>query len=219
MPKPGAVATAVLISGSGTNLQALIDAAQADDFPAAITLVISNRPDAGGIARAAKAGIECVVIDHKAYADRASFDGAINQVLRARNIEIVCLAGFMRLLTPDFVNRWAGRMLNIHPSLLPAFPGLHVQARAIEAGVRFSGCTVHLVTPDMDQGPILVQAVVPIHEDDTPESLAARIQVQEHRAYPLGLRLVADGRVKLDGNRARITDAQADQSALLNPKG
>jgi len=209
---------AVLISGSGTNLQALLDAASDPAYPATIALVISNRADAYGLVRAANANVPVLTIDHRAYADRPSFDAALDAALRAGGIELVCLAGFMRLLTPEFVDGWASRMLNIHPSLLPSFKGLHVQARAIAAGVRFSGCTVHFVTPEMDEGPIIAQAVVPIHEDDTAETLAARIQIQEHRAYPLALKLVAEGRVKIADGRTRIADALAPVDALLNPE-
>ena len=210
---------AVLISGSGTNLQALLDAASAPDYPAQIKLVISNRPGAYGLVRAQNAGVETLVIDHRHFASRADFDAAMDQNLKARDIEIICLAGFMRLLTPEFVLAWSGRMLNIHPSLLPAFKGLHVQQRAIDAGVRFSGCTVHFVTPEMDEGPIVVQAVVPILGDDSADRLAARIQVQEHRAYPLALRLLAEGRVRIDGPRTHIADAQAPGDGMLNPWG
>jgi len=215
------ISTAVLISGSGTNLQALIDAATAPDYPARIDVVISNRPGVKGLARAQAAGIEHLVIDHKGFADRADFDAAIDQALRDRGIRIVCLAGFMRLLTADFVRSWDGCMVNIHPSLLPAFPGLDVQRRAIEAGAKVSGCTVHLVVPEMDAGPILVQAAVPIRDDDTPETLAARIQVQEHRAYPLALKLLAEGRVRVEGGRARLTSADDGNgtTAILSPQG
>ncbi len=210
---------AVLISGSGTNLQALLDAAGSNDYPAHVTLVISNRPDAYGLVRAQQAGVETVVIDHKSFKSRADFDAALDRCLRARDIDIICLAGFMRLLTPDFVRAWDGRMLNIHPSLLPAFKGLYVQQRAIDAGARFSGCTVHLVTPEMDEGPIVVQAVVPVLDGDTADTLAARIQVQEHRAYPLALRLVAEGRVRIDGPRTHIADALASGDGMMNPMG
>lgn len=214
----GRVRTAILISGSGTNLQALIDAARDSRFPAEICLVISNRADAYGLERAQIAGISAETIDHRHYASREEFDAEIDRRLRAAGIEIVCLAGFMRLLSPWFVARWRDRLLNIHPSLLPAFPGLHVQRRAIDAGARFSGCTVHFVRAETDAGPILVQAVVPIHQDDTPDTLSQRILVQEHRIYPYALKLVAEGSVTVEGERARIRRARAPADALANPE-
>lgn len=205
----------VLVSGRGSNLQALIDACAQPGFPAEIVLVISNIPGVYALERAEKAGIATQVIPHKGFPSREEFDAAMDASLRAAGVEIVCLAGFMRLLTKGFVEGWAGRMINIHPSLLPSFKGLHTHERAIEAGIKLHGCTVHLVTPDLDDGPILVQAAVPVLPDDTPDSLAARVLEQEHKAYPLGLRLVAEGRVTIDGNRARV-DA-AGQGALINP--
>jgi phosphoribosylglycinamide formyltransferase-1 len=208
---------AVLISGSGTNLQALLDAAADPAYPAQIALVISNRPAAFGLTRAETAGVKALTLDHKSFASRADFDAALDHALRAHDIELVCLAGFMRLLTPGFVDKWANRLINVHPALLPAFPGLDVQRRAIDAGVRFSGCTVHFVTAEMDAGPILVQAVVPILSDDTAESLSDRIRVQEHRAFPLALKLVALGRVTIENGRALIKDAAACTDCLINP--
>ena len=182
---------AVLISGRGSNLAALIEAAAAPDYPAEIALVLSNRADAGGLAHAA-ANIPSAVIDHRPFgADRAAHEAALDAALRAACVEIVCLAGYMRLLTPFLVGRWAGRMLNIHPSLLPAFPGLHTHARALRAGVKLHGCTVHLVTEATDAGPILAQAAVPVLPGDDAERLAARVLVQEHLLYPLALRLLA----------------------------
>lgn len=192
----------VLISGGGSNLQALIDAAADPAYPAEIVLVISNRADAFGLQRAAKAGIATRVIDHKDFRDRESFDRETDAALRDAGCEIVCLAGFLRILTPAFVEAWQGRMLNIHPSLLPSFKGLHVQRQALEAGVKIAGCTVHLVTPDLDDGPILEQAAVPVHDDDDEASLSARILEQEHRIYPVALAALASGRVRLDGRRA-----------------
>lgn len=184
--------TAVLFSGRGSNLAALIAAAAAPRYPAEIALALSNRGDAGGLALATAAGVRSEVIDHHPFrGDRAAHEAEIDAALRASGIELVCLAGYMRLLTPFLVDRWAGRMLNIHPSLLPAFPGLHTHARALAAGVRLHGCTVHLVTEATDQGPILAQAAVPVLPGDDEERLAARVLAQEHRLYPLALRLVA----------------------------
>jgi len=189
---------AVLISGRGSNMTALIEAAKADDYPAEIVLVVSNRPDASGIARAREAGIATAIVDHTSFGeDRAAFEGALDAELRAHRIDLVCLAGFMRLLTPSFVTRWSGRLLNIHPALLPQFKGLHTHRRAIEAGVKRHGATVHFVVPEMDSGPIVVQEAVPVLEGDTEETLAARVLEVEHRIYPQALRLVAEGRASL----------------------
>ncbi len=183
---------AVLISGRGSNLAALIEAASAADYPAEIALVLSNRPDAAGLATAARHNIEALCLDHRPHGrDRAAHEAAIDAALTARAIDLVCLAGYMRLLTPYLVGRWQGRMLNIHPSLLPAFPGLNTHARALAAGVALHGCTVHLVTEVMDEGPILAQAAVPVLHDDTEATLAARVLAQEHRLYPQALRLAA----------------------------
>ena len=189
-------------------MAALLDAAAAPGFPARIALVLSNRPDAPGLAYAAARGVEALCIDHRPFGrDRAAHETGIDAVLRARGIGLVCLAGYMRLLTPFLVGAWAGRMLNIHPSLLPAFPGLDTHARALAAGVKLHGCTVHLVTAEMDAGPVLAQAAVPVLPGDTEASLAARVLVQEHRLYPLALR------ARIEGN-AVLPDAGA---ALLNP--
>ena len=184
---------AVLISGRGSNMASLIEAAQDPAYPAEIVLVVSNRPDAGGLERARAAGIATAVVDHKGHPDRASFDAALDATLREHGIEIVCLAGFMRILTPGFVESWAGRMLNIHPSLLPAFKGTDTHARALAAGVARHGCTVHFVTPELDSGPIVAQAEVPVLPDDTEDTLAARVLAQEHLLYPRALALVASG--------------------------
>jgi phosphoribosylglycinamide formyltransferase-1 len=208
---------AVLISGRGSNLQALIDAAAAPDYPAEIALVLANRADAAGLARAADAGIPTRVVPHREFADRAAFDRALDAALREAGIDLVCLAGFMRLLTEEFVEAWRDRMLNIHPSLLPAFPGLHTHERALAAGVRFSGCTVHFVRATMDEGPIIVQAAVPVLPGDDPERLAARVLEAEHRAYPLALRLVAAGAARVEGERVEIAGAASPGDALLNP--
>ncbi len=184
--------TAVLISGRGSNMEALIAACAAPDFPAEIVLVLSNNPDAGGLATASTAGITTVAIDHRPFGkDRAAHEAAVDAALRAADVEIVCLAGYMRLLSPYLVGRWAGRMLNIHPSLLPELKGLHTHERAIEAGHTEHGCSVHLVTEDLDSGPIVAQARVAVRPGDTPEALAARVLVEEHKLYPEALRQFA----------------------------
>lgn len=180
---------AVLISGGGSNLQALMDTTQSQDFPGQINLVIANRPNAYGLIRAKQAGIPALCIDHTAYPDRATFEDALHAALRAAQIELICLAGFMRVLTADFVNKWKGRILNIHPSLLPHYRGIHAQQQALNDGAEMSGCTVHIVTPHLDDGPILGQRQVPILPDDDVDSLSARILQEEHRLYPEALRL------------------------------
>jgi phosphoribosylglycinamide formyltransferase 1 len=186
---------AILISGRGSNMTALIEAARADDYPAEIVLVVSNRPDAAGLDRAQASGIPTAVIDHALFAgDRAAFEQALDHKLRDRGIELVCLAGFMRLLTPWFVDRWSGRMLNIHPSLLPQFKGLDTHRRALEAGVERHGATVHFVVPEMDAGPIVAQDSIAVRAGDTEETLAARVLELEHQIYPRALRAVAQGR-------------------------
>ena len=185
---------AALISGRGSNLRALLDAAATPGFPAGIALVLSNVPDAGGLALARARGIPALCIDHRPFGrDRAAHEAAVQAALLDHGIGTVCLAGYMRLLTPFLVAEWAGRMLNVHPSLLPAFPGLHTHARALKAGVKLHGCTVHLVTNEMDAGPILAQAAVPVLPGDTEDTLAARVLAQEHRIYPEALRLHAAG--------------------------
>ena len=186
---------AVLISGRGSNMAALIEAAKAEDYPAEIVLVVSNRPDALGLARAREAGIATALVDHRPFGeDREAFDRALDDQLMAHRIDLVCLAGFMRLLTAGFVARWSGRMINIHPALLPQFKGLHTHRRALEAGVKRHGATVHFVGFEMDSGPIIAQDWVPVVEGDTEETLAARVLELEHRIYPQALRLVAEGR-------------------------
>jgi phosphoribosylglycinamide formyltransferase-1 len=215
----GRLRLGVLISGRGSNLQALIDAAARPDWPAEIALVLSNNADAAGLQRAAAARVATSVVDHRAFADRASFDAAIDSRLAAAGVGLVCLAGFMRLLTPGFVERWRDRMINIHPSLLPAFPGLDTHARVLAAGARFSGCTVHFVRHETDTGPIIAQAVVPVHSEDTPDTLAARVLAQEHRLYPMAVRLVAEGRVKVEGERAIVAGADMPSDVLINPAG
>jgi len=208
---------AVLISGRGSNLEALIHACAEKDFPAEIKLVISNRADAGGLAHAAKAGIASAVVAHRDYASRDTFETALTKVLEAVGIELICLAGFMRLLTAGFVDHWRDRLINIHPSLLPAFPGLDTHARALAEGVRFAGCTVHFVRTEMDHGPIIVQAAVPVLPGDDEHALAARVLSAEHRAYPLALKLIGAGRVKVVGERTEISGMSGGASILLNP--
>ncbi|HEY9213348.1 MAG TPA: phosphoribosylglycinamide formyltransferase [Ancylobacter sp.] len=207
----------ILISGRGSNMASLIAAAAQPGFPAEIVTVISNRPNAEGLARAAEAGIKTVALDHKAYADRPAFDVALDEALRAADVDIVCLAGFMRLLTPEFTRSWQGRMINIHPALLPSFKGLHTHERALIEGVKIHGCTVHFVTAEMDVGPIIMQAAVPVMEDDTPSSLGTRVLAQEHVIYPAALRLVCEGRAKIDGARAVIDEFGRADRALVVP--
>jgi phosphoribosylglycinamide formyltransferase 1 len=186
---------AILISGRGANMAALIAAAKKPDYPAEIAVVLSNRPDAGGLRRARAEGIATAVVDHRDFGkDREAFERAVQALLEADRIDIVCLAGFMRLLTPWLVSRWSGRMINIHPALLPSFTGLHTHERALEAGVKIHGATVHFVVPEVDAGPIIIQAAVPVLDDDTPDTLAARVLAAELRIYPLALALVAGGK-------------------------
>lgn len=189
--------TAVLISGRGSNMASLIAAARADDYPASIALVASNRRDAAGLELARAEGVRTVVVDHRAFADRAAFDAALDRELRVHDIDLVCLAGFMRILTDGFVEAWRGRMLNIHPSLLPAFKGLNTHARALAAGVRTHGCTVHFVVPELDSGPVIARAEVPVLPGDDETTLAARVLEAEHRLYPEALALVARGEARL----------------------
>jgi phosphoribosylglycinamide formyltransferase-1 len=188
---------AILISGRGSNMRALIEAAKAKDYPAEVVLVISNVADAGGLAFAREHGIATEVIEHGKFPSREIFDNAMQVALKAANAEIVALAGFMRLLSPRFVESWRGRMINVHPSLLPAYKGLHTHRRAIAAGETFAGCTVHFVTPELDDGPAILQAKVPVLAGDTEETLASRVLEQEHRIYPEALRLVAEGKAKI----------------------
>lgn len=207
----------VLISGRGSNLQALIDACAAGGLPAEIVLVISNRADAHGLDRARKAGIPTQVIPHQSFESREAFDAALNRALREAGVELVCLAGFLRLLTPGFVEAWRDRLINVHPSLLPAFRGLHTHERALEAGVRFHGCTVHFVRAELDTGPIIVQAAVPVLSGDGPDELAARVLEAEHRCYPHVLKLIAEGRVEVRDERVFVDHAGAPTPATLNP--
>src|SRR6266480_4778294 len=209
---------AVLISGRGSNMTSLIEAAKERSYPAAIALVVSNRPEAPGLARAEAAAIPTAVVDHRSYGnDRAAFERALQAVLDTHGVELVCLGGFMRLLTADFVLHWQGRMLNIHPTLLPSFPGLDPHGQALKAGVKISGATVHFVVPETDAGPIVAQAAVPVRDDDTPEMLAARILEIEHRIYPDALRLVASGLVRLDGDSCKTAGSAGSDVTLISP--
>jgi phosphoribosylglycinamide formyltransferase-1 len=210
---------AILISGRGSNMAALIAAAQAADYPAEIALVVSNVPDAAGLARAREAGIATAVVDHRPFGkDRAAFEGALQNVLDAHGIALICLGGFMRLFTAAFVQRWHGRMLNIHPSLLPSFPGLDPHGQALRAAVKISGATVHFVIPETDAGPIVAQGAVAVHDGDTAESLGSRVLAVEHRIYPLALRLLAAGRVRLVDGRCAIDGAIASDETMIVPK-
>jgi phosphoribosylglycinamide formyltransferase-1 len=193
--------TAVLISGRGSNLKALIEACAQKDYPAEIAVVISNIPDAGGLSYAHAAGIPTAIVPHKDYPGRDAVDAAIDERLEKSGVEFICLAGFMRILSDAFVRKWEGRMINIHPSLLPAFKGTHVHERVLASGVRTSGCTVHYVVPELDSGPTILQAEVPVLASDTPDTLAARVLEQEHKLYPQALRLIAEGRVRLENGR------------------
>lgn len=209
--------TAVLISGRGSNLQALIDAAAAPDYPAEIVLVLSNRSDAKGLERAAAAGIPTSVVSHRDYETRAAFEAALTEILSEAGAELVCLAGFMRVLTEVFVGRWRGRLVNIHPSLLPAFPGLDTHARALAAGVKLHGCSVHLVSTEVDEGPIIGQAAVPVLPGDDEAALAERVLEAEHRLYPLCLGLLAGDRVRVEGGIAAVQGHGDNAGWLLNP--
>ena len=208
---------AVLISGRGSNLQSLIDAAADPDFPAEIALVVSNRPKAQGLARAAKAGIKQSIIDHKDFETREDFDAALNEALRMAEVDFVCLAGFMRILTPKFVNDWRGRLLNIHPSLLPAFRGLHVHERMIDAGVKIAGCSVHFVSSEPDAGPIVGQAALTVQPGETAETLAERILELEHKLYPACVRLIVENKARLSGGVVVYDRSVASAGAVLNP--
>ncbi|GAB3457141.1 phosphoribosylglycinamide formyltransferase [Insolitispirillum peregrinum] len=206
----------VLVSGRGSNLQALLDACKDPAFPAEIVHVLSNKADAYGLVLAKQAGISTTVISHKDFPDRESFDAAMDRALRAAGVGFVCLAGFMRLLSEGFVQGWQDRMINIHPSLLPSYKGLHTHERVLADGGKLHGCSVHFVRPACDEGPLIAQAAVPVLDDDTADSLAARVLEQEHRIYPLALRLIADGKVRVVGNRA-LTDGCTASGALVVP--
>jgi len=211
---------AVLISGRGSNMAALIEAAKDKNYPAEIALVLSNRPDASGLATARSAGIAIEVIDHTAFGkDRAAFDAAMQAMLDKYRIDIVCLAGFMRLLTPEFVAHWPGRMLNIHPALLPAFKGLDTHKRALAAGTKVHGATVHFVVAELDSGPIVAQGAVAVHAGDSEVTLAARVLAVEHSIYPLALKLVAEGRVQVAGGRCLIDGKPVPDASENMPVG
>lgn len=212
-----AMRVGVLISGRGSNLKSLLDACTAPGFPAEIVTVLSNRPGAGGLDHAKVAGVPAAVVDHKAYAAREAFEAALTGALESAGVELVCLAGFMRVVTPGFVRHWQGRMINIHPSLLPLFPGLDTHARALAAGVKLHGCSVHYVSEEVDGGPLIGQAAVPVLPGDDPARLAARVLQAEHRLYPACLRLLAEGKVRLLGGRTEVV-ADCDSGAhLFNP--
>lgn len=209
---------AILISGRGSNMAALIEAARAQDFPAEIAVVISNRVDAGGLDRAKASGVAAELIESKPFGkDRAAFEVVLEQKLKQHRVELICLGGFMRLFTAEFVQRWYGRMLNIHPSLLPSFPGLDPHGQALKAGVKISGATVHFVIPETDAGPIVMQGAVPVRDGDTAEALSERILTIEHRIYPEALRLLASGRLKLEGDLCRIEGGGGSSDSLISP--
>ncbi|MES2599276.1 MAG: phosphoribosylglycinamide formyltransferase [Pseudomonadota bacterium] len=209
---------AILISGRGSNMTALIEAAKAKDYPADIVLVISNIAGAGGLAKASNAGIETATVESKPFGkDREAFERKLNETLVAHNIELICLAGFLRLLTPWFVRQWEGRMLNIHPALLPAYKGLHTHERALADGVKIHGATVHFVVPEMDSGPIVMQGAVAVHDDDSPDTLGARVLGVEHRIYPDALRLVASGGTRLENGFCKTGNGNSADAALIVP--
>lgn len=216
MPEP--LALGVLLSGSGTNLQALIDAIAAGRLDARIAVVISNVPDAAGIERARRHGLTAITLSHRDAPSREAYDQQLVELLRAHGVSLVVLAGFMRLVTPVLLNAFAGGVVNVHPALLPAFPGLHAERQALQHGVRVTGVTVHFVDEETDHGPILAQAAVPVFSDDTESTLHARIQRQEHRLYPFAIQLIAEGRVRIEGRRVVVDGAANDaDAAIANP--
>jgi phosphoribosylglycinamide formyltransferase-1 len=210
--------TAILISGRGSNMQALVRSCMTESGPAEIVLVLSNVPDAAGLTFAADAGIPTATIDHRQFSDREAFEQKVTSCLRDAETDLVCLAGFMRLLTAGFVNDWRDRLINIHPSLLPAYKGLDTHARVIADGVRFTGCTVHFVRSEMDAGPIIVQAAVPVAADDDPDSLAARVLEAEHLIYPQALSMIAEGQVEVENDCVCIKGARTPITPLINPE-
>jgi phosphoribosylglycinamide formyltransferase-1 len=211
---------AVLVSGSGSNLQAIIDSAESGEIPGKIGVVLSNKADAYGLVRARNHGIPVEVVDHRSFGSREAFDARMVEVLRGYDVELVCLAGFMRVVTPVFLRAFPGRILNIHPALLPSFPGTHGPGQALRYGVRFSGCTVHFLDEGVDTGPIVVQAVVPVYEDDTEDALAARILKEEHRIYPLAIRLFLEGKLTISGRRVFTGEAgRIPEFSHRNPDG
>lgn len=207
----------LLISGRGSNMQAIIDAVGGGDFPARVGVVISNVADAVGLRVAAARGIPTRVIDHRRFPTRAAFEEALDHALRDAGVGLVCLCGFMRLLTEHFVRLWWDKLVNIHPSLLPAFRGLHVHEAVLSSGVRFTGCTVHFVRPAMDNGPIIIQAAVPVHPDDDPQRLAERVLREEHKIYPQAIRMIAEGRAVVINEVVRLADVHPPADALINP--
>jgi len=208
----------ILISGNGSNLQAIIDAIEKKRLDAEVRVVISNREDAYGLVRAQKHGVPTEIIDHRKFPSREAFDQHLIERFKDRQVELVVLAGFMRLLSADFVHAFSNRIMNIHPALLPAFPGLHVQCKAVEAGVRFSGCTVHFVNEECDQGPIIIQAVVPVFPDDSEESLSARILKEEHRIYPKAVQLYSEGRLHVVGQRVLVDGLEKkEEQVMIHP--
>jgi phosphoribosylglycinamide formyltransferase-1 len=208
---------AILISGRGSNMKALVEASRDPDYPAEIVTVISNRPDAAGLTWAKEQGIPALGLDHKLYENREHFEGQLQGVLSMSRVDIVALAGFRRLMTPGFVERWRDRMINIHPSLLPSFKGLHTHERVLEAGVKITGCTVHFVRPEMDDGPIIGQAAVPVEAGDTPETLAERVLAAEHRLYPRALSLLAADQIQVEGNLVRYLSSVNHGDVLFSP--
>ena len=207
----------VLISGRGSNLRSLIEAQVGGQLQAEITTVISNVPDASGLEIAASHGIPIKVINHKEFDSRENFEGELNKALILADTDLICLAGFMRILSDTFVNNWRDRLINVHPSLLPSFKGLNTHERALEAGVCFTGCTIHFVRPAMDDGPIILQAAIPTLPQDTPETLANRVLQQEHIIFPLAVRMIAEGRVKVEGNVVKIEGASFHSTPIINP--
>lgn len=207
----------ILISGRGSNMESLLAAVARGDVPVRVAAIISNRPDAKGLETAAAQGVPTAVVDHKAYAGREAFDAALVECIDRFAPDLVVLAGFMRILTEGFVRHYDGRLLNIHPSLLPSFPGLHTHQRALEEGVRIHGCTVHFVTPALDHGPVVVQAAVPVFDGDDEASLAARVLAQEHVVYPLAVRWFAEGRLRLDNGRVRLDAERPVPASLISP--
>lgn len=215
----GKLKVGVLISGRGSNMAALVEAARDPAFPAEVCCVIANRPDAKGLDFARENGISAVLIDHKAYASKTEFETAVTDALIAHGVDFVCLAGFMRIVSPAFIERWHNRLINIHPSLLPSYKGLHTHERALADGVKLAGCTVHFVRAEMDVGPIVAQAAVPVLNGDTADSLAARTLTAEHRLYPLALRLIAEGKATVKGEIVEIAADAVDETARLFSAG
>lgn len=207
----------ILISGNGSNFQAIIDAIEKKRLDAEVRVVVSNREDAYGLVRAQKHGVPTEIVDHRKFPSREAFDQHLIERFKDRQVELVVLAGFMRLLSADFVHTYSNRIMNIHPALLPAFPGLHVQRKAVEAGVRFSGCTVHFVNEECDQGPIIIQAVVPVFPDDSEESLSARILKEEHRIYPKAIQLYSEGRLHVAGQRVLVDGLEKEEQVMVHP--